>query len=78
MLVTTLALAKRCLFEIELDRTLSIGKYYYHTAKESYITSFIIPNATAIRTNMNTLGTLVFNYYDSSVEPNVKFTIYGR
>lgn len=78
MLVTTIASAKRCLFEIDLDRTLSIGKYYYNNYAESYITSFNTPNATAINTNMNTQGTLVFNYYNSSVEPNVKFTIYGR
>lgn len=78
MLVTTLASAKRCLFEIDLDRTLTIGKYYYNNYAESYITSFNIPNSTAINTNMNTYGTLVFNYYASSVEPNVKFTIYGR
>ena len=78
MLVSTPANAKRCLFEIELDRTLSIGKFYHHSNTESYITTFNALQATAIRTNMNTLGTLVFNYYDSSVEPNVKFTIYGR
>ena len=78
MLVSTPANAKRCLFEIELDRTLSIGKFYHHSKTESYITTFSTLQATAIRTNMNTLGTLVFNYYDSSVEPNVKFTIYGR
>lgn len=78
MLVTTLASAKRCLFEIDLDRTLTIGKYYYNNFTESYITSFNTPNSAAINTNMNTYGTLVFNYYASSVEPNVKFTIYGR
>ena len=78
MLVSTPANAKRCLFEIELDRTLSIGKFYHHSKTESYITTFSTLQATAIRTNMNTLGTLVLNYYDSSVEPNVKFTIYGR
>lgn len=78
MLVNTPPTAKRCLCEIELDRTLSIGKFYYHTAKESYITTFSTLRATAIRTNMNTQGTLVFNYYDLNVEPNVKFTIYGR
>lgn len=78
MLVTTIASAKRCLFEIDLNRTLSIGKYYYHSTKEPYITRFNIYGETAINTNMNTLGTLIFEYYDSSVEPNVKFTIYGR
>lgn len=78
MLVNTLASAKRCLFEIDLDNTLSIGKYYYNNFTESYITSFSTLNATAINTNMNTYGTLVFDYYASSVEPNVKFTIYGR
>lgn len=78
MLVTTLASAKRCLFEIDLDRTLTIGKFYHHNFTESYITSFNTPNSAAINTNMNTQGTLVFNYYNSSVEPNVKFTIYGR
>ena len=78
MLVTTLASAKRCLFEIDLDRTLTIGKYYSHNFAESYITTFNTPNSAAINTNMNTYGTLVFNYYNSSVEPNVKFTIYGR
>ena len=78
MLVTILASAKRCLFEIDLDNTLSIGKYYYNNFTESYITSFSTLNATAINTNMNTYGTLVFSYYASSVEPNVKFTIYGR
>ena len=54
MLVTTLAAAKRCLFEIDLDRTLTIGKYYYHNFAESYITAFNTPNAAAINTNMNT------------------------
>ena len=78
MLVTTLASAKRCLFEIDLDRTLTIGKFYHHNFTESYITTFNTPNSAAINTNMNTQGTLVFNYYNSSVEPNVKFTIYGR
>ena len=54
MLVSTLATAKRCLFEIDLDRTLSIGKYYYNNNTEPYITIFSTPNATAINTNMNT------------------------
>ena len=54
MLVSTPANAKRCLFEIELDRTLSIGKFYHHSKTESYITTFNTLQATAIRTNMNT------------------------
>ena len=53
MLVQT-NVSKRCLFEIDLDRTLSIGKYYYNTKTEPYITRFSVLSSTAIRTNMNT------------------------
>lgn len=77
MLVLT-NVSKRCLFEIDLDRTLSIGKFYRNNFAEPYIINFDTPSTTSINTNMNTFGTLVFYYYNSSVEPNVKFTIYGR
>lgn len=78
ILISTNAQAKRCLFEIDLDKTLSMCKYYYNGSAEPHIVRFNTPSTASIRDHMNTYGKLEFNYYDSSVEPNVKFTIYGR